>query len=64
MKTTKYAEGNTRYVTAAEVAEAMGVCLATAYTVIKKLNAELNEKGYITVRGKVSRKYFEERCMY
>ncbi|MDD6612682.1 MAG: hypothetical protein PUE91_10805 [Clostridiales bacterium] len=64
MKTTKYAEGNTRYVTAAEVAETMGVCMATAYTVIKRLNAELEEKGFITVRGKVSRKYFYERCCY
>ena len=28
---------------------------------IKCLNQELNTKGYITVSGKVSSKYFEER---
>ena len=29
--------------------------------IIKKLNTELKEKGYITVAGRVSRKYYEER---
>lgn len=61
MKTTKYAKPNRSYVTAEEVAETMGVCLGKAYEIIKKLNAELDAKGYLTVRGKVSRKYFEER---
>lgn len=32
-----------------------------AYKIIRKLNKELNEKGYITVAGKVSKKYFNER---
>lgn len=26
-----------------------------------KINSELEKKGYIVIRGKVSRKYFEER---
>lgn len=38
-----------------------GVSKAYAYKVIKKLNSELTEKGYLTVSGKVSRKYFDER---
>ena len=32
-----------------------------AYSLIQELNAELKEKGYLTVTGRVSRKYFEER---
>lgn len=32
-----------------------------AYKVIRELNKELEEKGYMTVRGRVPRKYFIER---
>ena len=34
---------------------------AHAYEVIKKLNTELEEKGYLTERGKVPSQYFLER---
>lgn len=59
MKSTK-----ARYVTAEEIMEELGMSRAKAYQLIKQLNAELEEKGFITVRGKVSRKYFYERCCY
>lgn len=49
------------YMTAQEVAEAVGVSKGTAYKLIKKMNDELAAKGYIVVSGKVSRKYFEEK---
>lgn len=29
--------------------------------VMRQINSELEKKGYIVIRGKVSRKYFEER---
>lgn len=51
-----------QYITAQEVAEALGVSLGKAYAVIRDLNDELKAKGYITVAGKVSRVYFEEKC--
>lgn len=50
-----------QYLNADEVAEAMDVSRSTAYRVIKKLNDELNGRGYLTVAGKVSKKYFAER---
>lgn len=28
---------------------------------IRQLNAELEQKGFVVVKGKISRKYFEER---
>ena len=31
---------------------------------IQRLNAELREKGYITISGRVSRSYFEEKLCY
>lgn len=49
------------FVTVEEAMNLLGVCQSKAYRIIQNLNKELEEKGYITVRGKVSRKYFEER---
>lgn len=49
------------YYTCKEVMERLGVCQTKAYQVIRELNKELQDKGYITVQGKVSKKYFEER---
>ena len=51
-----------QYITAQEVAEAMGVSVGKAYAIIRELNAELKAKGYITVAGKVSRVFFQEKC--
>lgn len=50
-----------QFLNAAEVAEAMDVSRSTAYRIIKKLNDELGRRGYITVAGKISKKYFAER---
>lgn len=46
------------FITAAEMAECLGVSKAHAYKIIKKLNEQLKSDGYMTVTGKVSRKYF------
>lgn len=40
----------------------LGVSSAKAYQIIKKLNTELSEKGYITIAGKIPRAYFNEKC--
>ena len=48
-------------VTAVEIVSDLGVSRAYAYNLIKRLNAELEAKGYITISGKVSRKYYEEK---
>ena len=50
-----------KFYTCKEVMEVMGVGESKAYKIIKKLNKELNSKGYLTVSGKISSKYFEER---
>lgn len=49
------------FVTAKDVKETLGISQSKAYRIVQKLNDELKEKGYITVQGKVSRRYFEER---
>lgn len=48
-------------ITAAEVAEIMDCSERYGYSIIKQLNQELADKGYITRRGRVSRRYFFER---
>ena len=52
------------YLTCEEVCEALGCRSAYAYTVIRKLNAELEAKGFFTIAGKINKKYFLERCVY
>lgn len=49
------------FYTADEVALQLGVSKAYAYKIIKKLNNELNQKGFITISGKVNKDYYNER---
>ena len=46
---------------AKKIAEETGMSVAYSQKLIKRLNEELADKGFITFRGKVPRKYFEER---
>ena len=50
-----------RLLTVSEVAEELGVSKSFAYKLIKQLNAELKEQGFITVAGRVNRHYFYEK---
>ena len=52
------------YMSAEEVADAMGISLSYAYKVVRELNAELKAKGFITVSGRINRQYFMERTCY
>lgn len=49
------------FITAQEVAELLGISKSKAYTIVRELNEELAAKGFITVAGRVSRKFFEEK---
>lgn len=49
------------YVTAKELAEMLDVSVAHAYKLIRKMNDELAQEGYIVVAGKVPRRYLEKR---
>ena len=51
-----------QFIGAKEVAEILGVSESKGYSVIRELNKELKEKGYITIQGRVSRVFFQERC--
>lgn len=51
-----------RFYTAQEVAEMLGVHQSTAYKIIKDLNAELKAQGYIVINGRVPIAYFDQKC--
>ena len=44
-----------------DVMNLTGVKKSTAYDLIRKLNLELESRNKMSVRGKVSKKYFHER---
>lgn len=51
---------NDLFVTAGEVAQDLGVSKPFAYKLVRQMNEELEAKGFITIAGRVSRKYYEE----
>ena len=55
--------GNT-FMRIEEVAEELGVSKSYAYKIVRKLNAELKSMGYLTVAGRISKKYFLEKVSY
>lgn len=55
------AERKIEMIRAEEVAERLGISRTSAYSIIKELNQELAGKGYMTVTGRISKDYFEQR---
>ena len=47
-----------------DVATELGVSKSYAYKLIRRLNAELNSMGYITVAGRISKAYFMKKVCY
>ncbi len=47
-----------------EVARELGVSKSFAYKIVQKLNLELKAKGYLTISGRINRKYFLEKFYY
>lgn len=51
-----------QYLTAQEVADIIGISKTKAYSLIRTMNAELAEAGYITISGKVPVAFFNKKC--
>ena len=49
------------FVRAEEVAGALGISKPYAYKLVREMNEELKQKGFLTIPGRVSRNYFEEK---
>ena len=49
------------FVRAEEVAGALGISKPYAYKLVRAMNEEQKQKGFLTIPGRVSRNYFEEK---
>lgn len=47
--------------TAKDISEICGISESKSYQVIRQLNEELDKKGYLTFRGRVSSAFFYEK---
>lgn len=54
-------QAQTRYIQVKEVMEICSVSETHAYRIMRRLNKELEAKGFVTTAGRISRKYFMER---
>jgi len=52
---------NNTFLRVEEVAKELDVSKPYAYKLVQKLNEELKRKNFITISGRVSRRYFQER---
>ena len=55
---------STSFMRVDEVAHELGISKSYAYKIVQKLNAELKEKGFMTISGRVNKQYFMERTCY
>ena len=47
-----------------DVATELGVSKSYAYKVVRRLNTDLKNMGYMTVAGRINKKYFMEKLCY
>lgn len=53
-----------KFLRAEEVAQELSVSKPYAYKLIRQLNEELKNKGFLTISGRVNKQYFMERTCY
>jgi Mn-dependent DtxR family transcriptional regulator len=56
-----YRMENPLLITSGEIAVELGISKSYAYKIVKRLNDELKEKGFVVISGKTSRKLYEEK---
>ena len=54
-------ENHSPFYSASDIALILGISSSSAYRIIRTLNQELKTKGFIVIRGKISKKYFDEK---
>lgn len=52
------------FMTVEEVAEESKVSKSYAYKVVRELNAEMRELGYLTISGRVNASFFRKKLCY
>lgn len=49
------------FIHAKEVAKELGISEAHAYKLVREMNADLKNSGFLVISGRVSRQYFYEK---
>lgn len=49
------------YYSAQEVAAMLGISRGKAYGIVREMNNDLKEKGFLTIAGKIPVEYFKEK---
>lgn len=55
------AEVQKKYINSSELMQMLGLSKWKAHQLIRRLNKELESKGFITIKGRIPRAYLEER---
>ena len=55
---------NKTFMTVEEVAKELNVSTSYAYKVVRELNAEMQQLGYLTVRGRVNTNFFRKKLCF
>ena len=56
--------GESNFMRVEDVARELEISNSHAYKIMHQLNAELKKKGYLTIAGRVNRKFFLEKFCY
>jgi Mn-dependent DtxR family transcriptional regulator len=52
---------NNIFIKADEIAQELGVSKPYAYKLVKRMNEELQKRGFVTIPGRVSKQYYREK---
>ena len=52
---------NNAFIRVDEVAQVLGVSKSYAYKIVREMNNDLKRRGFLTIAGRVSKQYFEEK---
>lgn len=55
---------NNNFMRVEDVAKELDISKSYAYKIVQKLNADLRAKGFLTISGRINRKYFMEKFCY
>lgn len=51
-----------KFLTAKDLRNILGMSESYCYKIIRQLNKELKDQGYLTVSGRIPEQYFYDRC--
>ena len=58
-----YKKAQSNFITAPEIAEICAISVSKAYQIIRELKEQMRKQGKLTLRGKVNRRFFEQRFL-